>query len=236
MMKKPILLLLCILLLLAGCAAGRSTPVTPIVLNRTETAVAAEPEPQSAALLIPAFGDAGEEEAEEIPAALPEPEEAPPETDEVLPEADEALPDTETEALPEPEPEAEVPEPESDEPEPEPDPEPPESEPEPDAPEESAAPEDGGTSVTPLAPENGEGDEPESAGDRDLPDPEPEPDPEPASGEITYVLNANPERMRFHKPTCRDVDSIKPENRVDFYGTRDEAIALGYVPCGHCKP
>ena len=42
--------------------------------------------------------------------------------------------------------------------------------------------------------------------------------------------------MRFHDPDCRHVNSINPDNRRDFYGTRDEAIALGYVPCGSCKP
>lgn len=51
-----------------------------------------------------------------------------------------------------------------------------------------------------------------------------------------YVLNSNPDRMRFHYPNCRSVDTIKAENRVDVVSTREDLIAEGYVPCGNCKP
>lgn len=72
------------------------------------------------------------------------------------------------------------------------------------------------------------------------PEPESKPaseeEPESENREVTYVLNANPERMRYHLPTCSSVDSIKPENLKYFYGTREEAEAEGYVPCGRCHP
>ena len=29
---------------------------------------------------------------------------------------------------------------------------------------------------------------------------------------------------------------MKEKNKQEFFGTRDEAIALGYSPCGRCKP
>lgn len=50
----------------------------------------------------------------------------------------------------------------------------------------------------------------------------------------TYVLNTS--SMRFHLPTCDSVDEMAADNREAFYGTRDEAIALGYEPCGNCTP
>lgn len=49
----------------------------------------------------------------------------------------------------------------------------------------------------------------------------------------SYVLNTN--TKKFHRPSCRDVKRIKAKN----YGTidsREEAIAAGYSPCGHCHP
>lgn len=53
-------------------------------------------------------------------------------------------------------------------------------------------------------------------------------------GLMTYVLNTS--TKKFHKISCGDVPDILPENREDFYKTRDDAISLGYSPCGHCKP
>ena len=53
-------------------------------------------------------------------------------------------------------------------------------------------------------------------------------------GTITYVFNSN--TMRFHRPDCPSAVEMRPENRVDFTGTREEAIALGYEPCSRCKP
>lgn len=50
----------------------------------------------------------------------------------------------------------------------------------------------------------------------------------------TYILNIN--TNKFHYSSCNDVSSIKDENKSTFYGTRDEVIADGYSPCGHCNP
>ncbi len=52
----------------------------------------------------------------------------------------------------------------------------------------------------------------------------------------TYILNINPSSLRFHIPSCKSVDNMKEENKKLFYGTREEAIKLGYTPCGSCKP
>ena len=51
---------------------------------------------------------------------------------------------------------------------------------------------------------------------------------------VTYVLNTN--TKRFHLPACDSVAEMKSKNRELFYGSRDEVIAEGYVPCGRCKP
>ena len=61
---------------------------------------------------------------------------------------------------------------------------------------------------------------------------------EPATGseasQADYILNTN--TKKFHYPTCSSVNDMKEKNKQEFFGTRDEAIALGYSPCGRCKP
>ena len=57
--------------------------------------------------------------------------------------------------------------------------------------------------------------------------------PSPSSA-VTYVLNTN--THKFHRPSCSSVKDIKSKNRKDFSGTREEAIAAGYDPCGRCHP
>ena len=67
--------------------------------------------------------------------------------------------------------------------------------------------------------------------------PEPSPErPQPAEEPqaITYVLNTN--TKKFHKPACRSAGQIKPSNRDESTGTREDVLALGYKPCGNCKP
>ncbi len=49
-----------------------------------------------------------------------------------------------------------------------------------------------------------------------------------------YVLNTN--THKFHYPTCASVGKMKESNRSYFTGTREEVIAMGYEPCGNCKP
>ena len=68
------------------------------------------------------------------------------------------------------------------------------------------------------------------------PDEETQP-PETAGGEntdITYVLNKK--SLKFHIPTCEGAQSMSEKNKELFSGTREEAIAAGYAPCGTCKP
>ncbi len=52
--------------------------------------------------------------------------------------------------------------------------------------------------------------------------------------EITYILNTN--SHKFHYPYCDSVIDMKEKNKAEFYGTREEAIAQGYEPCGRCNP
>ena len=52
--------------------------------------------------------------------------------------------------------------------------------------------------------------------------------------QINYVLNTN--TMKFHYPRCDSVNDIKPSNRFDYSGTRDDVVSMGYSPCGRCKP
>ena len=72
--------------------------------------------------------------------------------------------------------------------------------------------------------------------------PAPEASPTPSAEETaetegpegSYVLNTS--SQRFHLPSCSGAESIKAENRQAFYGTREELVEAGYVPCGSCKP
>ena len=50
----------------------------------------------------------------------------------------------------------------------------------------------------------------------------------------TYILNTR--SKRFHWPDCHSVTQMKEKNKREFTGTRDEAIAMGYKPCGECNP
>ena len=62
--------------------------------------------------------------------------------------------------------------------------------------------------------------------------------PVPAAGEtsdeVTYIGNKN--TKKFHYPYCSSVSDMKEKNKVSLYGTREEAIAQGYSPCGRCHP
>lgn len=60
-----------------------------------------------------------------------------------------------------------------------------------------------------------------------------EPSASVSSG-TTYILNTN--THKFHYPTCSSVDQMSNKNKQEFSGTRDEAIAMGYDPCGRCHP
>ena len=49
-----------------------------------------------------------------------------------------------------------------------------------------------------------------------------------------YVLNTS--SRKFHDPDCSSVSTMKDKNKEYFTGTREEVIAMGYSPCGNCKP
>lgn len=53
--------------------------------------------------------------------------------------------------------------------------------------------------------------------------------------DIVYAYVGNANTMRLHFPECKSVSEMKEKNRV-FFETREEAIDLGYIPCGRCHP
>ncbi len=52
--------------------------------------------------------------------------------------------------------------------------------------------------------------------------------------EERYILNTN--SHKFHRQDCQSVSDMKPENKQEYVGSRDDLIAMGYQPCGACKP
>ena len=56
----------------------------------------------------------------------------------------------------------------------------------------------------------------------------------PTTGEITYIVNKK--SKKFHYPDKNCANSIGEENRLEYHGTREDAIGDGYDPCGICKP
>lgn len=59
---------------------------------------------------------------------------------------------------------------------------------------------------------------------------------EPAldTSRFRYILNVG--TKRFHLPDCPSVEDMKEQNKQGFNGTREEALAQGYQPCGRCNP
>jgi hypothetical protein len=75
-----------------------------------------------------------------------------------------------------------------------------------------------------------------TAAGEDFPEPE-----APSNGEdigsgvtVVYILNTN--SKKFHYPDKSCSNNIKPENRREYTGTREELISDGYSACGSCKP
>lgn len=56
----------------------------------------------------------------------------------------------------------------------------------------------------------------------------------PAHVEGMYVLNTR--TKKFHYSDCQNTLLIFADNREHYYGTKDEVLAMGYDPCGSCKP
>lgn len=50
----------------------------------------------------------------------------------------------------------------------------------------------------------------------------------------TYILNTS--SHKFHRPDCSSVQSIRPENKQEYTGEREDLIVQGYSPCGSCNP
>ena len=57
---------------------------------------------------------------------------------------------------------------------------------------------------------------------------------EQTPAQTSYVLNTR--SHVFHLPDCAGVDKMSAKNRQAFTGTREEVLAMGYTPCGQCRP
>lgn len=64
--------------------------------------------------------------------------------------------------------------------------------------------------------------------------PTPEPVVEQVPQGTTYILNTN--TKKFHYPSCGSVKQMKESNKQSYTGSRDDVIAIGYVPCKKCNP
>lgn len=52
--------------------------------------------------------------------------------------------------------------------------------------------------------------------------------------EITYIVNVR--SKKFHRKSCDSVSKMSDQNKLLYTGTREDAIALNFDPCGACKP
>lgn len=52
---------------------------------------------------------------------------------------------------------------------------------------------------------------------------------------LDYKYVGSKNSNKYHYPTCRSAQRIKPGNLVTFNSAKD-AQAAGYVPCKVCKP
>ena len=61
-------------------------------------------------------------------------------------------------------------------------------------------------------------------------------DSAPTSSESStmYVVNLSSEK--FHEATCGSAEKLSADNRLEYFGSREDLIAQGYSPCGSCKP
>ncbi len=68
------------------------------------------------------------------------------------------------------------------------------------------------------------------------PSPSPSPSPSPGVQPLVADYVANTSSMRFHRPSCPGVVTMKEKNKLCYVGDREDLIDQGYVPCGQCKP
>ncbi len=85
----------------------------------------------------------------------------------------------------------------------------------------------GGQAAQPTAAPQPEVSEPVTAPTEITPTPTDNPD-------YNYVLNTN--TMKFHVPGCSSVGEMSEKNKWYYSGSRENVIAMGYVPCKRCNP
>ncbi|MBR2742877.1 MAG: DNA/RNA non-specific endonuclease [Clostridia bacterium] len=76
--------------------------------------------------------------------------------------------------------------------------------------------------------------ESEGAGGRPAAAQNPDESVVPDTSGADYIANKN--TGVFHYPSCPSVGKMAEKNKVYLNGTREDAIAAGYRPCGSCKP
>ena len=57
----------------------------------------------------------------------------------------------------------------------------------------------------------------------------------PEQSDVEYAYIGNASSRKFHLPGCTGVSTMLDKNKV-FFESREDAVALGYVPCGICHP
>ena len=58
----------------------------------------------------------------------------------------------------------------------------------------------------------------------------------PNQNDKTYVYVLNKNSKKFHYSTCTYAENIAEKNYGTLEGTREDALAAGYSPCGVCNP
>ncbi len=51
---------------------------------------------------------------------------------------------------------------------------------------------------------------------------------------ISYIVNTN--TGKFHSPGCSSIGQMSDSNKMEYTGSRDDLIAMGYQPCKRCNP
>ncbi len=51
---------------------------------------------------------------------------------------------------------------------------------------------------------------------------------------ISYIVNTN--TGKFHNPGCSSIGQMSDSNKMEYTGSRDDLIAMGYQPCKRCNP
>lgn len=54
------------------------------------------------------------------------------------------------------------------------------------------------------------------------------------NGEVTYILNTS--SKKYHDPDCGSVKKMSEKNKEETTLSKEELEAMGYKPCGTCKP